>query len=255
MNDRWIAERMQSIQVSGIRKVFDLARSLKAPLNLSIGQPHFDVPEPVKAAAVAAIQQGRNAYTVTQGIAELRERIQAEVARLYPQADRPVLVTSGTSGGLLLSILATVNPGDEVILFDPYFVSYPQLVRLVGGVPVFVDTYPDWQIDPDRVRAAITPRTKMILFNSPANPRRPARDSTRQRRDLPDVRPRSIHQSRRTARSGSGPGWAEQDLRHDRMAARLCPRPPPADRRDDQAAAIHLRLRAKHGATRGGRSI
>ena len=80
------------------------------------------------------------------------------------------MVTSGTSGAIVLSLMTTVNPGDEVILFDPYFVMYPHLVHLAGGVPVFVDTYPDFAIDLDRVRAAITPRTKAILVNSPANP-------------------------------------------------------------------------------------
>ena len=77
----WIADRMQSIESSGIRKVFDLARSLKDPVNLSIGQPDFDVPEPIKAAAHAAIDQGHNGYTVTQGIPELRARIAADVRK------------------------------------------------------------------------------------------------------------------------------------------------------------------------------
>jgi aspartate aminotransferase/aminotransferase len=168
--ERWIAERMRHIESSGIRKVFELARSLKDPVNLSIGQPDFDVPEAVKAAAHAAIDQGANAYTVTQGIAELRAKIQADVHTRYRQADREVFVTSGTSGGLVLALCCTVNPGDEVIVFDPYFVMYPHLVTLAGGRTVYVDTYPDFSIDVDRVRAALTPRTKAILVNSPANP-------------------------------------------------------------------------------------
>lgn len=169
MHDHWIAERMRHIESSGIRKVFELARSLQDPVNLSIGQPHFDVPPPIKDAAHAAIDRGANAYTVTQGIPELRAKIQADVQRLG-QADREVIVTSGTSGGLVLALLCTVNPGDEVIVFDPYFVMYPHLVTLAGGTSVFVDTYPDWRIDLDRVRAALTPSTKAILVNSPANP-------------------------------------------------------------------------------------
>jgi aspartate aminotransferase/aminotransferase len=166
----WIAKRMQSIESSGIRKVFELARSLKEPVNLSIGQPHFDVPAPIKQAAHAAIDRGANAYTVTQGIPELRDKIKADVQKRYGHADRDVVVTSGTSGGLVLALLCTVNPGDEVILFDPYFVMYPHLVTLAGGTPVIIDTYPDYQIDVDRVRVALTPRTKAILVNSPANP-------------------------------------------------------------------------------------
>src|SRR6478735_6425322 len=115
MHETWIADRMRHIDSSGIRKVFELARSLKDPVNLSIGQPHFDVPEPIKAAAKAAIDAGQNGYTVTQGMPELREKLAADVAVRFPGQERDTLVTSGTSGGLLLALLATVNPGDEVI--------------------------------------------------------------------------------------------------------------------------------------------
>ncbi|HET6572676.1 MAG TPA: aminotransferase class I/II-fold pyridoxal phosphate-dependent enzyme [Fimbriiglobus sp.] len=169
-HSRWIADRAKAVEASGIRKIFDLGRSLTDPVNLSIGQPHFDVPEPVKAAAKDAIDRGLNGYTVTQGIAELRDRLRADVRSRFPHEDREVLVTSGTSGGLLLAMLATVNPGDEVIVPDPYFVSYPHLVTLAGGRSVSVDTYPDFRLDPDRVRAAVTDRTKVILTCSPANP-------------------------------------------------------------------------------------
>jgi aspartate/methionine/tyrosine aminotransferase len=168
--DRWIAERMRSIEMSGIRKVFELARSLKNPIDLSIGQPDFDVPAGVKAAAHTAIDKGFNGYTLTQGIPELRERLLADVRQRFPHAERELFVTSGTSGGLVLALLTTVNPGDEVIVFDPYFVSYPHLVTLAGATTVYVDTYPDGRIDIDRVKAAITSHTKAILFNSPANP-------------------------------------------------------------------------------------
>src|SRR5579872_2796022 len=168
--ERWIAERMRHIESSGIRKVFELARSLKDPINLSIGQPDFDVPGPVKAAAHAAIDRGDNGYTVTQGIPELRAKIQADVRARYRDPDREVFITSGTSGGLVVALCCTVNPGDEVIVFDPYFVMYPHLVTLAGGTALYVDTYPDFDIDPDKVRAALTPRTKAILVNSPANP-------------------------------------------------------------------------------------
>ncbi|MER3416265.1 MAG: aspartate aminotransferase [Gemmataceae bacterium] len=170
MRDQWIAERMHHIEASGIRRVFELARDLEDPINLSIGQPHFDVPEPIKAAAIRAIQEGKNGYTVTQGIAELREKIQATVDRRYGHADRQVLITSGTSGALVLALCCTVNPGDEVIVFDPYFVMYPHLVTLAGGRTVYVDTYPDFQVDPDVLARAVTARTKAIIMNSPANP-------------------------------------------------------------------------------------
>ena len=170
MNDAWIADRMRHIDASGIRKAFDMAKSMVDPINLSIGLPDFDVAAPVKAAAIDAIHAGFNAYTVTQGIPELRGAIQRAVDAVFHHADRQALITSGTSGGLLLALCCVVDPGDEVVIFDPYFVMYRHLVTLAGGTSVLVDTYPDFRIDVAKVAAAITPRTKCVLVNSPANP-------------------------------------------------------------------------------------
>lgn len=170
MSESWISERARLIDASGIRKVFDLASTLTNPVDLSIGQPDLDVPEEAKEACISAIRAGKNGYTVTQGIAALREKLLERVEQEYPGQDRDLIVTSGTTGGLVLAILTLVNPGDEVIVFDPYFVMYRHLIVLAGGTPVFVDTYPDFRIDPDKVRHAITERTRGIIFNSPANP-------------------------------------------------------------------------------------
>ena len=166
----WIAQRAANIDSSGIRKIFELVATMKRPINLSIGQPDFDAPQPLKQAAIEAINDGHNGYSVTQGMSQLQTRLQSLVENEFGHADRKLLVTSGISGGLTLAMLALVDPGDEVIVFDPYFVSYEALVRIMGGSPVFVDTYPDFRIDVQRVAAAITPRTKMILLNSPSNP-------------------------------------------------------------------------------------
>ena len=168
--EAWIADRTRLIELSGIRKVFELGQSLADPVNLSIGQPHFPVPEPIRAAAKAAIDAGHNGYTVTQGIPELREKLRADVRLRFPGQERDLLVTSGTSGGLLLALLATVNPGDEVITPDPYFVAYPHMITLAGGTMVPVETYPDFRVDPEKIDAAITPRTKVILLSTPSNP-------------------------------------------------------------------------------------
>ena len=166
-----ISRRSATVEISGIRKVFELARALKNPINLSIGQPHFDTPEPIKAAAQAAIAAGKNAYTLTQGAPEFRDRLIADVTAKHGHADRDVIVTSGTSGGLMLAILAVLNPGDEVVTPDPYFVMYPNMVTLADGHLVTVDTFPTgFRLDPDRVIAACTARTKIILLCSPANP-------------------------------------------------------------------------------------
>lgn len=166
----WIADRMSTFDSSGIRKVFELAAKMQNPVNLSIGQPDFDVPDVVKSAAVEAIEVGKNSYALTKGLPPLRTKLLAQVEAEYHQPDRDLMVVNGTSGGLALCMLSLVQPGDEVIIFDPYFLMYPALVRLAGGTCVFVDTYPDFRIDLAKVRAAITPRTKLILFNSPANP-------------------------------------------------------------------------------------
>src|SRR5438093_3498932 len=99
MHEHWIAQRLKQVEVSGIRKVFELASHLKDPVNLSIGQPHFPVPAPVKAAAKAAIDADKSGYTLTQGITELRAKLLAEMRKRYPSsADCDLVVTSGTSG-------------------------------------------------------------------------------------------------------------------------------------------------------------
>ncbi len=170
MSSKWIADRMRLFDASGIRKVFDLGAKLKNPINLSIGQPDFDPPEKVRNACVEAIQNRKNGYSVTQGAAVLLNKVSERVKQEYGHSDREAFVTSGTSGGLMLVLMSVVNPGDEVVIFDPYFVMYEALVKAIGGVPVFVDTYPGFKIDLNRVSEAITPRTKLILFNSPANP-------------------------------------------------------------------------------------
>lgn len=170
MSQSWIADRMHKIDASGIRKVFDLATKMKNPINLSIGQPHFDTPDPVKRALCQAVEEGRNVYSQSQGIAPLREGLLQEFVAPLGHADRDLFVTSGTSGGLMLALSVLVNPGDEVIAFDPWFVMYKHLVTLAGGTCVQIDTYPDFRIDLNKVRDAITPRTKAILCNSPCNP-------------------------------------------------------------------------------------
>ncbi len=166
----WIAERTRTFDSSGIRKVFDLAAKLSDPVNLSIGQPDFDVPPAVRQACATAIESRKNGYALTQGMPVLRDKLQSAIDQQYPHGDRQVFVSSGTSGALMLAMMSLVDPDDEVIVFDPFFVMYDPLVRLVGGQPIFVDTYPDFRIDLQQVATAITPRTKLILCNSPANP-------------------------------------------------------------------------------------
>ena len=166
----YVSRRAMGVDASGIRKVFDLAAKMKDPINLSIGLPDFDVPEPAKLAAIESIKRGDNRYTQTQGIAPLRERLRKEMSAEIGRDVGEVLITSGVSGGLFLAILATIDPGDEVLFLDPYFVMYKHLVTMAGGTPVIVDSYPDFRFRAERVEKAITPKTKVLILNSPSNP-------------------------------------------------------------------------------------
>jgi len=169
LND-YVSKRALGVDASGIRKVFDLAAKMTDPINLSIGLPDFDVPDPVKNAAIESIRAGQNRYTQTQGIAPLRERLRAELSKEIGRDVGEVLITSGVSGGLLLAIMAVIDPGDEAIFLDPYFVMYKHLLTMTGGKPVIVDSYPDFRFHADRVEKAVTPRTKLLMLNSPSNP-------------------------------------------------------------------------------------
>jgi aspartate aminotransferase/aminotransferase len=166
----YLADRTKLIDASGIRKVFALGATLKDPVNFSIGQPEFDVPEPVKEAAIAAIRGGQNRYSQTAGenavLELLRPGVKAETGWDKPE----VMLTNGVSGGLLLAFMALINPGDEVIVPDPYFVMYKHLVRMLGGTCVFVDSYPDFKLPVEKIAAAVTDKTKLILLNTPCNP-------------------------------------------------------------------------------------
>ncbi len=165
-----LADRTKRIDASGIRKVFALAASLKEPVNFSIGQPDFDVPDELKEKAIEAIRAGANKYTQTGGDEQLREKVAGRLKDEFGWEKPAVLVTSGVSGGILLALLALVNPGDEVIIPDPYFVMYKHLVNMLDGRCVFVDSYPDFDLPADGIARAIGPRTKLIVVNSPCNP-------------------------------------------------------------------------------------
>jgi aspartate/methionine/tyrosine aminotransferase len=154
--------------------VFELGAKLKNPINFSIGQPDFAVPEPLKHATIKAIEQDRGGYTLTQGVPELLTAISGhlrdDVGWAVPSNELGLIVTSGTSGALWLAFMALLNPGDEAIIADPYFVLYKALGPVVGARMVLCDTYPDFRLTAERVEPLITSRTKILLLNSPANP-------------------------------------------------------------------------------------
>jgi aspartate/methionine/tyrosine aminotransferase len=149
---------------------------MQDPINLSIGQPDFPVSEAMKEAAIAAIRENKNGYTVTQGIPQLlaavRQRVEHDFGAGWSTTNENLsaVITSGTSGGILLALMSILDPGDEFISPDPYFVMYPQVGKLLGAHCVLCDTYPDFRMTAARVEPLITERTKAVLLNSPSNP-------------------------------------------------------------------------------------
>jgi len=161
---------MSGIEASGIRKMFELASSMEDPIDFSIGQPDFDAPPAIKEAVVRAVREGRNKYTVTQGLPELNDRILARYGARDGQRPESSIVTAGVSGGLLLAFLVLLDPGDEILLPDPGFVLYRHLARVAGASPRFYGIYPEFRIDRKAIEAQVTTRTKVLLVNTPHNP-------------------------------------------------------------------------------------
>lgn len=160
---------------SGIRKFFDIAATMDDVISLGIGEPDFTSPAGVIQAGIEALKHGETHYTSNNGLIELREAISQYINRLYGIEYDPVhelLVAVGVSEAMYLAITATINPGDEVIIPEPCFVSYMPEVVFAGGVPVMVPTYfeQNFQVTPADIEKAITPRTKAILLGYPNNP-------------------------------------------------------------------------------------
>jgi aspartate aminotransferase len=155
-------------------KAQELARQGRDIIGLGAGEPDFDTPQNIKDAAKRAIDEGRTKYTAVDGIPELKAAICAKFARENGLAYTPAEITVGTGGKQVLynAFVATLNPGDEVIIPAPYWVSYPDMVLLAGGTPVAVECplEQNFKITAEQLEKAITPRTKWFIFNSPSNP-------------------------------------------------------------------------------------
>lgn len=173
-----IADSLSRVKPSATIAVSEKARELKAAgrevIGLGAGEPDFDTPDNIKAAAIDAINRGETKYTAVPGIIELREAICAKFKRENGLDYTPAQIQVGTGGKQVLynAFAATLNPGDEVIIPAPYWVSYPDMVMLNGGEPVFVNASLEnnFKITGEQLEAAITPKTKWFLFNSPSNP-------------------------------------------------------------------------------------
>ena len=170
-----ISKRVDSVPPSGIRKFFDIAATMDDVISLGIGEPDFVTPDVILQAGVASLQRGETRYTSNSGTIELRRAISQNMALLYGvgySANNEILVTVGVSEALYLAFTAILDPGDEVIVPEPCFVSYTAEVVFAGGVPVTIATKfeNDFQVTGDEIEAAITPRTKALLIGYPNNP-------------------------------------------------------------------------------------
>src|SRR5271157_2222714 len=172
---RYLSNRVAGLKPSGIRKFFDIAATMKDVISLGIGEPDFTTPRQILEAGMRSLQSGETHYTSNAGKLELRQAITDNLKRLYGVQYDPlteVIATVGVSEALYLAMTALLNPGDEVIIPTPCFVSYQAEVILAGGVPVEIPSRIEnnFQLDPDQVKAAITPRTKVIFIGYPNNP-------------------------------------------------------------------------------------
>ena len=174
----FLSDTISRVKPSPTIAVSNLAAELKAAgkdvIALGAGEPDFDTPDNIKAAAKAAIDAGRTKYTAVDGMAELKEAVCAKFLRDNDLVYAPEQISVGTGGKQILynALMATLNEGDEVIIPAPYWVSYPDMVLLAGGtpVPVVAGVETGFKITPEQLEKAITPRTKWLIFNSPSNP-------------------------------------------------------------------------------------
>ncbi len=172
-----LSRRIQDIAPSLTVEIDTLAKKLKAEgrdiVSLGAGEPDFDTPEEIREAGKSAIDEGKTRYTAPQGIFEVRQAVAKKLLEQNGLRYSPeqIVMTSGAKHAIFDSLLAIVNPGDEVIVPEPYWVTYPELVRLLGGVPVFVhtDAEKSFQMSGEELSRAITPRTKAVILNNPTN--------------------------------------------------------------------------------------
>ncbi len=170
-----IAEDVRSLPPSGIRRFFDIAADMEDVISLGIGEPDFPTPTHVARKGADSLLAGRTGYTANAGMPELRQAISDYVEELHGLSydpDEEILVTVGVSEGLFLALRALLNPGDEVLVVEPCFVSNPAAVKIAGGVcvPVSTDVDHDFQVTAAALERSVTPRTRAILINYPNNP-------------------------------------------------------------------------------------
>lgn len=175
---RLLSDRVKQMEESATIKMAQRARDLNAQgihvINLSVGEPDFDTPESIKAAAKTALDQGITHYTPVPGLMELRQAVATKFKRdnNLEYTAQQIVVSNGAKQSIANVCLSLLNPGDEVIIFSPFWVSYPEMVKMAEGVPVLVHAGidQDFKITPEQLESAITDKTKIVLFSSPCNP-------------------------------------------------------------------------------------
>lgn len=173
--DSLLSERVKVVKPSGIRKFFDYAATMQDVISLGVGEPDFETPWQIRRAGIQSLEKGKTFYTSNWGLADLRREIAGLVQRRYGLSyspDKEVLVTVGGSEGIDNAIRAIVSIGDEVLIPEPSFVCYTPLTIMAGGVPVPLPTYEkdQFKLIPETLRAAITPKTKLLILPYPNNP-------------------------------------------------------------------------------------
>ena len=279
----FIADQIMRIKPSATIAVTDKARALKLAgrdvIGLGAGEPDFDTPDNIKEAAIKAIRDGKSSkYTAVDGIAELKAAVSSKFKRENQLDYKPSQIIIGTGGKQVLynALVATLNPGDEVIIPAPYWVSYPDMVLLAGGTPVEVVTTmaSGYKMKPEDLERAITPKTKWIIFNSPSNPTGAAytRDELKAVTDVlvrhphvhvmaDDMYEHLVYDDFRVLLAGAARAAALrahadgerllESLLHDRLAHRLCRRPRDADQdHGDDPVAVDVE---PDGRCRNGR--
>lgn len=173
--EKILSEKVQKMKPSGIRKFFDIAAEIEGAISLSIGEPDFQTPWPIRRAAITALEKGKTKYTANAGIAELRQSVSRYLdkkigVRYNPNSE--IMITVGGSEAIDATIRAILNPGDEVIIPDPSFVCYAPLAEMADGKAVTVKTYfeDEFRLTPEALKAAITDKTKLLILPFPNNP-------------------------------------------------------------------------------------
>lgn len=173
--NKFLAENIKNMPSSGIRKFFDVANMMENAISLGVGEPDFETPWHIREAAISSLEKGHTSYSSNTGMLELREAVSDYLDEKYSTKYDPktqIVITIGASEGIDIALRAIINPGDEVLVIEPSYVSYKPCVSMCGGVPVPVVTYEenDFRVTPKEIESKITPKTKAIILPYPNNP-------------------------------------------------------------------------------------